>query len=98
MAKQVELNKKKGKGSGQGENRSVEQFNTARQNLFSQAATTSTARKVNTAEIKADNPQRALKNKGIVNSGCSRHMTGKNAYLAEYQECCTGLHEIVMAD
>ncbi|GKA03401.1 putative ribonuclease H-like domain-containing protein [Tanacetum coccineum] len=73
MAKQVELNKKKGKGIGQGENRLVwnnvqrlnhqNQFvpiailtrtsripvNTARQNLSSQAATTSTARKVNTA-------------------------------------------------
>ncbi|GJX95827.1 putative ribonuclease H-like domain-containing protein [Tanacetum coccineum] len=73
MAKQVELNKKKGKGTGQGENRSVwnnvqrlnhqNKFvptavltrtgripvNTARQNLSSQAATTSTARKVNTA-------------------------------------------------
>ncbi|GKB55789.1 hypothetical protein Tco_0911975 [Tanacetum coccineum] len=49
MAKQVELNKKKSKGTGQGENR-------------------------------PDNPQRALKNKGIVDSGCSRHMTGNNAY------------------
>ncbi|GJV25783.1 putative ribonuclease H-like domain-containing protein [Tanacetum coccineum] len=46
MAKQVELNKKKGKGTGQGENR-------------------------------LDNPQRVLKNKRIVDSGCSRHMTGK---------------------
>ncbi|GJU57811.1 putative ribonuclease H-like domain-containing protein [Tanacetum coccineum] len=190
----VELNKKKGKGTGQGENRPVwnnvqrlnhqNQFvpkavltktgifpvNTARQNLSSQAATTSTARKVNadrpivneirprnnfykshslirrpfnrtttpkanfsnqkvnTAEVKAvstvrgiretvvkpstccnwrpkrhywnkvskynsgssisknDNPQRALKNKGIVDSGCSRHMTGNKAYLAEYQD------------
>ncbi|GJU47824.1 putative ribonuclease H-like domain-containing protein [Tanacetum coccineum] len=194
MAKQVELNKKKGKGTGQGETRSVwnnvqrlnhqNKFvptavlirtgripvNTVRQNLSSQAATTSTARKVNTdrpivneirprnnfykshlpirrpfnriaapkakfsnqkvntAEIKAvsavrgkretavkplagcnwrpkrhywnkfskyndgsnsrkcDNPQRALKNKGIVDSGCSRHMTGNKAYLAEYQD------------
>ncbi|GJT50008.1 putative ribonuclease H-like domain-containing protein [Tanacetum coccineum] len=194
MAKQVELNKKKGKGTGQGENRPVwnnvqrlnhqNKFvptavltrtgripvNTARQNLSSQAATTSTARKVNTArpivnEIrprnnfykshspirrpfnrtttprtnfsnhkvntagvkavsavggiretvvkpstgcnwrpkrhywnkvskynggsnsrKCDNPQRALKNKGIVDSGCSRHMTGNKAYLAEYQD------------
>ncbi|GJW57267.1 ribonuclease H-like domain-containing protein [Tanacetum coccineum] len=194
MAKQVELNKKKGKGTGQGENRPVwnnvqrlnhqNKFvpkavltktgifpvNTARQNLSSQAATTSTARKVNTArpivneirprnnfykshspirrpfnrtttpkanfsnqkvntaEVKAvsavggkretavkpsagcnwrpkrhywnkvskynsgssfsknDNPQRALKNKGIVDSGCSRHMTGNKAYLAEYQD------------
>ncbi|GJU03721.1 hypothetical protein Tco_1114059 [Tanacetum coccineum] len=73
MAKQVELNKKKGKGTGQGENRPVwnnvqslnhqNKFvpkailtktgifpvNTARQNLSSQAAATSTARKVNTA-------------------------------------------------
>ncbi|GJU74974.1 ribonuclease H-like domain-containing protein [Tanacetum coccineum] len=40
-------------------------------------------RKVNTAE---DYPQRALKNKGIVDSGCSRHMTGNKAYLAEYQD------------
>ncbi|GJW40980.1 putative ribonuclease H-like domain-containing protein [Tanacetum coccineum] len=73
MAKQVELNKQKGKGTGQGENRPVwnnvqrlnhqNKFvpkavltktgifpvNTARQNLSSQAAATSTARKVNTA-------------------------------------------------
>ncbi|GKB12287.1 putative ribonuclease H-like domain-containing protein [Tanacetum coccineum] len=162
MAKQVELNKKKGKGTGQGENRPVwnnvqrlnhqNKFvpksvltktdiflvNTARQNLSSHATTTSTARKVNTArpimneirprnnfykshspirrpfnrttapkanfsnqkvntaEVKAvsaiggkretDNPQRALKNKWIVNSGCSRHMTGNKAYLVEYQD------------
>ncbi|GKD48835.1 hypothetical protein Tco_1277811 [Tanacetum coccineum] len=33
-----------------------------------------------------DNPQRALKNKGIVDSGYSRHMTGNKAYLAEYQD------------
>ncbi|GKC85285.1 hypothetical protein Tco_1141002, partial [Tanacetum coccineum] len=33
-----------------------------------------------------DNPQRALKNKGIVDSGCSRYMTGNKAYLAEYQD------------
>ncbi|GJY16031.1 zinc finger, CCHC-type containing protein [Tanacetum coccineum] len=77
MAKHVELNKRKGKGTGQGENRPVwnnvqrlnhqNKFvpkavltktdifpvNTARQNLSSQAATTSTARKVNTVEVKA---------------------------------------------
>ncbi|GJU90351.1 ribonuclease H-like domain-containing protein [Tanacetum coccineum] len=163
MAKQVDLNKNKGKGTSQGENRLVwnnvqrlnhqNKFvpkavltktgifpvNTARQNLSSQAATTSTARKVNTArpivneirprnnfykshspirrpfnrttapkanfsnqkvnnaEVKAvsvvggiretaDNLQRALKNKGIVDSGCSRHMTRNKAYLAEYQD------------
>ncbi|GJU45179.1 putative ribonuclease H-like domain-containing protein [Tanacetum coccineum] len=33
-----------------------------------------------------DYPQRALKHKGIVDSGCSRHITGNKAYLAEYQD------------
>ncbi|GJY16739.1 retrovirus-related pol polyprotein from transposon TNT 1-94 [Tanacetum coccineum] len=53
--------------------------------------------KVNTAELNAvravggkketdDYPHRALQNKGIVDSGCSRHMTGNKAYLAEYQD------------
>ncbi|GKC16750.1 hypothetical protein Tco_1013532 [Tanacetum coccineum] len=109
MAKQVELNKKKGKGTGQGKNKTVwnnvqrlnhqNKFvpkavltkigrfpvNTARQNFSSQAAATSTARKVNTAKP-MDDPQRALKNKGIIDSGCSRHMTGNKAYLVEYQD------------
>nr|GEX32164.1 putative ribonuclease H-like domain-containing protein [Tanacetum cinerariifolium] len=30
--------------------------------------------------------EEALKVKGIVNSGCSRHMTGNNAHLVDYQE------------
>ncbi|GJW21204.1 hypothetical protein Tco_0031826 [Tanacetum coccineum] len=49
--------------------------------------------KVNTAEVNAvsavggkretaDYPQRALQNKGIVDSGCSRHMTRKQGSLA----------------
>ncbi|GKB42429.1 putative ribonuclease H-like domain-containing protein, partial [Tanacetum coccineum] len=33
-----------------------------------------------------DYPHRALQNKGIVDSGCSRHMTRNKAYLDEYQE------------
>ncbi|GJW29580.1 ribonuclease H-like domain-containing protein [Tanacetum coccineum] len=199
IAKHVKLNKKKGKGTGQGENRPVwnnvqrlnhqNQFvptavltrtgripvNTASHNFNSQAVSTSAARKVNvvrpivnenrprnnfhkthspirrpfnrtttprtnfsnqkvnTAEVKAvsvvggkretavkpsagcnwrpkrhywnkfskynggsnsrkcDNPQRALKNKEIVDSGCSKHMTGNKAYLIEYQDYNGGL-------
>ncbi|GJZ42953.1 hypothetical protein Tco_0590208 [Tanacetum coccineum] len=34
----------------------------------------------------SDYPHRALKNKGIVDSGCSRHMTGNKAYLDEFQD------------
>ncbi|GJV45736.1 ribonuclease H-like domain-containing protein [Tanacetum coccineum] len=68
MAKQVELNKQKGKGTGQRENRPV--WNNV-QRLNHQ---------------NKDDPQKALKNKGIVYSGCSRHMTGNKAYLVEYQD------------
>ncbi|GJX55549.1 ribonuclease H-like domain-containing protein [Tanacetum coccineum] len=35
---------------------------------------------------KNDDPQKALENKGIIDSGCSRHMTGNKAYLVEYQD------------
>ncbi|GJR49130.1 hypothetical protein Tco_1317233 [Tanacetum coccineum] len=104
MAKQVELNKQKGKGIVQRENKpvwnNVQRLN--HQNKFvpiavltrtgrfpintaSQAASTSTARKVNTVRP-IDDPQKPLKNKGIVDSGCSRHMTGNKAYLVDYQD------------
>nr|GEY52059.1 hypothetical protein [Tanacetum cinerariifolium] len=33
-----------------------------------------------------DNPHHTLKGKGIVDSGCSRHMTGNKSYLVEYQD------------
>ncbi|GKA41643.1 putative ribonuclease H-like domain-containing protein [Tanacetum coccineum] len=36
--------------------------------------------------VDQDYPHRTLQNKGIVDSGCSRHMTGNKAYLAEYQD------------
>ncbi|GJW76618.1 ribonuclease H-like domain-containing protein [Tanacetum coccineum] len=39
--------------------------------------------KVNTAK---DYPQRTLQNKGIFDSGCSRHLTGNKVYLVEYQD------------
>nr|GEY00423.1 ribonuclease H-like domain-containing protein [Tanacetum cinerariifolium] len=35
-------------------------------------------------------PQQALKNKGIVDSGCFRHISGNKAYLADYQEINDG--------
>ncbi|GKC97078.1 hypothetical protein Tco_1162520, partial [Tanacetum coccineum] len=39
--------------------------------------------KLNTSK---DYPHRAPKNKGIVDSRCSRHMTGNTTYLAEFQD------------
>ncbi|GJX13453.1 ribonuclease H-like domain-containing protein [Tanacetum coccineum] len=58
--------------------------------------------KVNTAEVNAVSAVKgkretavkssaALQNKGIVDSGCSRNMTGNKAYLAEYQDFNGGL-------
>nr|GFA09670.1 hypothetical protein [Tanacetum cinerariifolium] len=32
------------------------------------------------------NPQQALKDKGVINSGCSRHMTGNISYLSDFKE------------
>ncbi|GJT23859.1 putative ribonuclease H-like domain-containing protein [Tanacetum coccineum] len=36
--------------------------------------------------VPKDIPHKALKNKGIVDSECSRHLTGNKAYLTEYQD------------
>nr|GEU44570.1 hypothetical protein [Tanacetum cinerariifolium] len=33
-----------------------------------------------------DNPHQTLKGKGIIDTGCSRHMTRNKAYLVEYQD------------
>ncbi|GJX18382.1 putative ribonuclease H-like domain-containing protein [Tanacetum coccineum] len=84
MTKQVELNKKKGKGTGQGENRPV--WNNV-QRLNYQNKFVSKQRIIGNL----DNPQKALKNKGIVDSGYSMYMTGNRAYLAEYQDYNGGL-------
>ncbi|GKD59628.1 putative ribonuclease H-like domain-containing protein, partial [Tanacetum coccineum] len=39
---------------------------------------------------KRGNPQHALKNKGIFDSGCSRHMTGNKDFLIDYQDINEG--------
>nr|GEW52056.1 retrotransposon protein, putative, unclassified [Tanacetum cinerariifolium] len=36
--------------------------------------------------VSNDDPYKALKDKGIVDNGCSRHMTGNKAHLVDYQE------------
>nr|GEX80170.1 hypothetical protein [Tanacetum cinerariifolium] len=32
------------------------------------------------------NPEHALKDKGVIDSGCSRHMTGNMSYLSDFEE------------
>ncbi|GJS19610.1 reverse transcriptase domain-containing protein [Tanacetum coccineum] len=58
-------------------------------NLSNQKVYTAKVKEVSTVGEKwviAENPHRTLKNKGIIDSGCSRHMTGNKAYLADYQD------------
>nr|GEX84836.1 hypothetical protein [Tanacetum cinerariifolium] len=35
---------------------------------------------------KKGNPQQALKDKGVIDRGCSRHMTGNISYLSDFKE------------
>nr|GEU79503.1 ribonuclease H-like domain-containing protein [Tanacetum cinerariifolium] len=42
--------------------------------------------KSSTTTVDQNDPEKALKDKGIVDSGCSRHMIGNKAHLADYQE------------
>nr|GFC97619.1 ribonuclease H-like domain-containing protein [Tanacetum cinerariifolium] len=50
-------------------------------NLFAVSAV-----RVNAAKLFAGNPQQALKDKGVIDSGCSRHMTGNMSYLSDFEE------------
>nr|GEW96575.1 putative ribonuclease H-like domain-containing protein [Tanacetum cinerariifolium] len=66
---------------------STERVNTA----GSKAVSAVKGNEVTAVKTSADcHPQQALKNKGIVDNGCSRHMTGNKAYLADYQEINDG--------
>nr|GEV23413.1 putative ribonuclease H-like domain-containing protein [Tanacetum cinerariifolium] len=38
----------------------------------------------------AGNPQQALKDKGVIDIGCSRHMTGNISYLSDFEEINRG--------
>nr|GEX60569.1 hypothetical protein [Tanacetum cinerariifolium] len=41
---------------------------------------------VTAAKASMGNPQHALKDKGVIDSGCSRHMTGNMSYLFDFEE------------
>ncbi|GJT56861.1 hypothetical protein Tco_0991915 [Tanacetum coccineum] len=68
---------------------SNEKVNTVRVNGVNTAGQTavSTVKGTGVTVVKASgNPQQALKNKGIFDSGCSRHMTGNKDFLIDYQD------------
>ncbi|GJR20601.1 putative ribonuclease H-like domain-containing protein [Tanacetum coccineum] len=75
-------------------------INYARPNVVVNSARPNTV--VNTARTKAvlstvkgdkgnaGNPQQDLNDKGVIDSGCSRHMTGNRSYLTDYEEINRG--------
>nr|GEY53006.1 putative ribonuclease H-like domain-containing protein [Tanacetum cinerariifolium] len=46
--------------------------------------------KVTTVKAPKGNPQHALKDKRVIDSGCSRHMTGNMSYLSDFKEINVG--------
>nr|GFA78645.1 ribonuclease H-like domain-containing protein [Tanacetum cinerariifolium] len=42
--------------------------------------------KVTIVKAPKGNPQHALKDKGVIDCGCSRHMTGNMSYLSDFEE------------
>nr|GEW19625.1 hypothetical protein [Tanacetum cinerariifolium] len=41
---------------------------------------------VSITAVRPGNPQYSLKDKGVINNGCSRHMTGNMSYLSDFEE------------
>nr|GEU94135.1 ribonuclease H-like domain, reverse transcriptase, RNA-dependent DNA polymerase [Tanacetum cinerariifolium] len=77
--------------------RPFNQKSAAKTNIFNEKVNTTKVNNVTTAGPKAvvsavegnknnGNPQYALQDQGIFDSGCSRHMTGNKSYLTDYQE------------
>nr|GEV01097.1 putative reverse transcriptase domain-containing protein [Tanacetum cinerariifolium] len=45
---------------------------------------------VTVVKVPQGHPQHALKDKGVIDSGCSRHMTGNMSYLSDFEELNDG--------
>nr|GEV16764.1 ribonuclease H-like domain-containing protein [Tanacetum cinerariifolium] len=63
-------------------NPSIRRYKT--HNQFSK--TSNSSLKVTAAKVSVGNPQYALKDKGVIDSGYSRHMIGNMSYLSNFQE------------
>nr|GFA81769.1 hypothetical protein [Tanacetum cinerariifolium] len=71
-------------------------FSMIRPTLASRAVFKVTAAKASAVSAAQDkkgtwgNPQQALRDKGVIDSGCSRHMTGNMSYLSDFKELNEG--------
>nr|GEV38815.1 hypothetical protein [Tanacetum cinerariifolium] len=48
--------------------------------------TSNSSTRVTVAKAPVGNPQQALKDKGVIDSGCSRHMIGNMSYLSDFEK------------
>ncbi|GJT88355.1 putative ribonuclease H-like domain-containing protein [Tanacetum coccineum] len=65
----------------------IKTLNTVGQNSSKAVVSVNTARSSNTAYLRpTGNPQLELQEKRVIDSGCSRHMTGNKSYLSYYEE------------
>ncbi|GJX14751.1 ribonuclease H-like domain-containing protein, partial [Tanacetum coccineum] len=63
-----------------------DKVNTAKVNFVNTAKGNKVTSAIGEQGINAGNPQYALQDQGIFDSGCSRHMTGNKFYLSDYQD------------
>ncbi|GJU87543.1 hypothetical protein Tco_1295089 [Tanacetum coccineum] len=72
---------------------------TTKNNIFNKRVNTVSGKNVNTARPKAvvnaarpkvGNPQMDLQDQGVIDSGCSRYMTGNMSYLTDFEEINEG--------
>ncbi|GKE87944.1 hypothetical protein Tco_1565419 [Tanacetum coccineum] len=70
--------------------RPIHKNTTFKNSNINQRVNTVRGKEVNIASPKAvvnvGNPQIDLKDQGVIDSGCSRHMTGNMSYLTDYEE------------
>nr|GEV15352.1 retrovirus-related Pol polyprotein from transposon TNT 1-94 [Tanacetum cinerariifolium] len=52
--------------------------------------TNNSPHRVNAVRVLMGNPQQALKDKGVIDSGCSRHITVNMSYLSDFEELNRG--------
>ncbi|GKF14955.1 hypothetical protein Tco_0056417, partial [Tanacetum coccineum] len=65
---------------------SNQRINTFRGNNVNTARPKAVLNAVKGNHVNAGNPQQYLQEKGVIDSGCSRHMTGNMSYLTDFEE------------
>nr|GEY45195.1 ribonuclease H-like domain-containing protein [Tanacetum cinerariifolium] len=66
--------------------RNINRSPTPKASNFPLKVTATTVPMVNVVKGNWANPQHALKDKGVIDSGCSRHITGNMSYLSNFKE------------